>query len=1030
MKKILLVVSIIQVYSSAIAQTNTRVKEYKKVFTTYPYSDPSPVPDPSSKIYPYFRYDGFTTTPQQKEWKVVELENDYIKVTILPEIGGKVWTATEKKTGKDFLYNNHVVKFRDVAMRGPWTSGGIEPNYGIIGHTPNCAAPVDYTTMKKEDGSVSCIIGVLDLLTQTQWRLEVNLPADKAFFTTQSFWYNSSSLEQPYYTWMNTGIKAKGNLEFIYPGTHHLGHEGEYGDWPVNKKNGKNISFYEQNNFGGYKSYHVFGTYTNFFGGYWHDDDYGMAHYSTHDDKAGKKIWIWGLSQQGMIWEKLLTDNDGQYVEVQSGRLFNQSAEKSVGSPFKYRGFTPNETDRWTEYWFPVVQTKGFVKANEYGALNVRREIGWLKINFCPVQKINDELQIHTATGNRNKQLSLLPLQTFADSVRIDDNHTGWNVSIGSKIAYSSKGYSEAVLSRPIQSPSDFDWNSVYGLYLAGESFMEQRKYAEAAEKINTCLQKDKNYVPALTALSELEYRKLNYKAAFEAASKALSINTYDAAANYYYGLAALKLNKLFDAKDGFDIATQSAEFRVAAFNRLSTIYFKENEYAKAETLAKKSLLYNQYNIDALQLLAVLYRKINNVVAYNEALQTIDKVDPLNHFAAFEKYFSQPAEVNKVSFLSAIQNEMPSETCMELAAWYYRMGCIDEIKSLLVTTPVGPEASVWKKHFAVAENKTGKETGYAAFPFREETAEILEQLLQQSKDWRLKYYLGLIYQSRRNMEKAKALFTDCGNEPIESSFYAARAALIPGSAEADLLKAIAMDKEQWRFYKLLGDYYLNQGQYDKALPLVESFYKQHPVNYIIGMLYAKTLLLNKKYKECDALLSKLNIIPFEGATDGRQLYREAKLMQAVEAMQKMDCKKALQLISEAKLWPESLGEGKPYDADIDERLENWMAHLCYEKIKKPKNADASLQRISDFNSQTDNTLSTTFAANHLITAWALEKKGQAAKAKAFLDERVRLNPSDKILEWAKDVFDKKPAGSTAITDATVRILKELMKALH
>src|SRR5258706_473234 len=123
----------------------------------------------------------------------------------------------------DFLYYNHTIKFRDVAMRGPWTSGGIEANYGIIGHTPNCATPVDYMTLNKKDGSVSCIIGVLDLLTQTKWRLEINLSADKAFFTTRSLWVNVSLLEQPYYTWMNTGIKAKGNLEFIFPGTHHIG---------------------------------------------------------------------------------------------------------------------------------------------------------------------------------------------------------------------------------------------------------------------------------------------------------------------------------------------------------------------------------------------------------------------------------------------------------------------------------------------------------------------------------------------------------------------------------------------------------------------------------------------------------------------------------------------------------------------------------------------------------------------------------------------------------------------------------------
>ena len=464
------------------AQKNSTVKEFLKIFTTYPFSDPSPMPDASSKIYPYFRYDGFTSTPQQKEWKVVELENDFIKVTILPEVGGKIWNATEKKTGKDFLYNNHVVKFRDVAMRGPWTSGGIEANYGIIGHTPNCATPVDYITLKKEDGSVSCIIGVLDLLTQTQWRLEINLPKDKAFFTTQSSWFNGTPLEQSYYTWMNTGIKAKGNLEFVYPGTHYLGHEGEYSDWPINKSNGKNISFYEQNNFGGYKSYHVFGTYTDFFGGYWHDEDYGMARYSAHDDKPGKKIWIWGLSQQGMIWEKLLTDTDGQYVEVQSGKLFNQSAEGSLYTPFKYRGVAPAETDRWTEYWFPVVQTKGFVKANEYGALNVRQEKGWLKIDFCPVQKIDETILVHTAKDDYKKQISLLPLQNYTDSIPLKDDGAGWSVAIGDKLNYTNKKYEDATLSRPLQSPADFDWNSIYGLYLAGKSYIEQRLYPKAEE--------------------------------------------------------------------------------------------------------------------------------------------------------------------------------------------------------------------------------------------------------------------------------------------------------------------------------------------------------------------------------------------------------------------------------------------------------------------------------------------------------------------------------------------------------------------
>src|SRR5690625_4296147 len=168
-------------YVQAWGQSPSTVREYQKVFTTYPFSQPDPVPNPTN-IYPYFRFDGFTDKPVQKEWKVIELENDFIKVMIMPEIGGKIWTAIDKKNGKPFTYDNDVVKFRDIAMRGPWTSGGIEINYGTIGHTPGVATPVNYITRKNADGSASCILSLLDLLTGTRWSLEVRLPKDKAYF--------------------------------------------------------------------------------------------------------------------------------------------------------------------------------------------------------------------------------------------------------------------------------------------------------------------------------------------------------------------------------------------------------------------------------------------------------------------------------------------------------------------------------------------------------------------------------------------------------------------------------------------------------------------------------------------------------------------------------------------------------------------------------------------------------------------------------------------------------------------------------
>src|SRR5690606_22145241 len=133
---------------------------------------------------------------------------------------------------------------------------------------------------------------------------------------------------------------------------------------------------------------------------------------------------------------------------------------------------------------------------------------------------------------------------------------------------------------------------------------------------------------------------------------------------------------------------------------------------------------------------------------------------------------------------------------------------------------------------------------------------------------------------------------------------------------------------QWRYHKLLAEYYIEHGQPARALAVTAPFYKAHPEQYIMGMLYAKTLMLNKKYSNAGAVLAKLNIIPFEGATEGKALYREAKLMLALQEMQKNNYKKALTFINQSRLWPPNLGVGKPYDDEIDSRLEDWMEYLC------------------------------------------------------------------------------------------------------
>lgn len=928
MRKYIITILCLCAMSRLLAQHHpATITERLQSFPTYPFSDPSPLPL-LSPVYPYFRYDGFTTQAVNKKWKVITLENDYIRLLITPEIGGKIWAAIEKSTGRPFIYYNHAVKFRDIAMRGPWTSGGLEANYGIIGHTPACSTPVDYFTRTNDDGSVSCFVGTLDLLTRSYWRMEINLPKNKALFSTRSCWYNTTPLEQPYYHWMNAGLKADGNLEFIYPGNTYLGHSGEHASWPINEDNKKQISWYRNNDFGTYKSYHVFGKYTDFSGAYWHDDNMGMVRYATHDDKPGKKLWIWGLSRQGMIWEKLLTDTDGQYIELQSGRLFNQNAEGSTLTPFKHRSFAAYGTDTWKEYWYPVLGTDGIVAAGEYGALNVRYNNHKLKISMCPTQSIADTLRIMAAGAVLYKKLvRLTPMKVFSDSLEADINSDSLVLSLGNGLLSYAASHSSGDLARPLDAPADFDWSTAYAWYVKACEAIDQKNYPAAALALDSSLAKEKYFLPAIVKKAELLYRNMLYTEALSLAKLALSIHSDDGSANFIYGLINEHLGNITDARDGFDIASADPAHRSAAYTSLARIYLKEQNLPRAADAAAKALLAQPLNIDALQLLAVIARLQGDIQHQKSTLEQLVTLDPLNHFARYE---SLPA----ATFASGVGGELPQESFLELGIWYASCGqTADAIRVLKLSPPVA-EVRIWLAWLTGQQIDTTTLDPVRAFPFRSETAGVLERLAATSSYWFYKYQLALIYHDRNRLDEARRLLMACGDQPDYAPFYAFRAATASANDSTqhlvDLQHAARLDP-QWRYQRLLADYLLVHGDVAGAENIAGSFYRQHPDNYIMGMLYVKALLRNKNYAQADHILTPMMIIPFEGATDGHQLYREAKLMQAVQQMRRHAWKKALSFIAAARLWPENLGTGQPYPADEDLRLENWLTQYCEAK---------------------------------------------------------------------------------------------------
>lgn len=982
---------------------------------TYQFSDPDPVPE-IGRIYPYFRFDGYTNSSIQKKWKMVILENEYIKVFVCPDIGGKVWGAIEKSTGKEFIYYNHVVKFRDVAMRGPWTSGGLEYNFGDIGHIPTCSTPVDYTIKENADGSVSCTVGAIDLPSRTKWNVEILLQKDKAYFETKASWFNLTPVPTTYYHWMNAAAKASGKLHFIYPGNHYIGHGGEYATWPIENK--RNLAYYENNDFGSYKSYHVLNSYTNFFGGYWLDDDFGFGHLASYDDKPGKKLWIWGLSRQGMVWEDLLTDNDGQYIEFQAGKLFNQASYSSTFTPFKHKEFQAYDADIMNEIWFPLVKTGGMVAASEFAVLNVEENGNKIQVKISALQKLDEDLVVRS--GEKiiiRKRITLNPLQLDSLQFEIDKGQY-YSIELGdSKLSYSSS-LKERIVDRPIEPNKEFDWNSAYGLYIRGLELEKQRRYIEAMTYYDKCLEKEKSFAPAINRKALLLYRKMDYKSTKSLVLKSLAIDTYDPEANYIYGLSSYKLGETNEAKSGYSVSAASVKYRTASYTQLAGIFLKEKNYREALNYARKAISFNEFNISAYEIMAIGYRKTNQREAAEEVLEKLSNLDPTLHFTYFENYLLDA--LNKENFLASVNNELPVESYLELAIFYNKAGCDDEAMKVLSLAPEKPIVFLWmakldKNNQAFHLNRALNIPVSMTFPYREETAGILEEIIQANdhseigsfdvfhvaSNWKFKYYLALIYWHKGLMNKAKSLFLECSLSPAAPSFYLAKAKLFkddPLIIFESINKARELDKNDWRAALALIEYNLAGNRAKTALSLAEEFTSRYPEKPVLGLSYVKALIKTGQYIKSIEFLEKYQILPFEGGTEGRNLYHEACIRETQYKLSKKKYNATIQYAKKACEWPENLGVGKPYR--VDERLENYIIAIALEKSGKKNDAKYYYEQVMNYK----RLLHSNEGSRLIFQLLAMKQMSREQEANTLLENTMSEFPENPYLKWVYSAF--------------------------
>ena len=938
------------------------VQEEEKVFKTYPFSgpDPSPIMSRSSmwgsgpRLYPYFFFDKLSYNGADQTWDVVRMENPYIQVFVLPAEGGKLIGAIEKSTNKQFIYFNHVRKYRHIALRGPWTSGGIELNFGIVGHTPATATPVDYLYRKNPDGSVSCFVGTMDLPSRTQWRMEFVVPPDKAYFESRALWYNPQPLNQSYYVWMNAANKLSNDLEFIFPGNMHIGHNYAVPErpWPMTK-DGRNLAFYKEHDDSDEGSFFIFGAFNDFSGGYWHDSQFGYGHWAMHEDVPGQKFFRWPLSGEGQIWESLLTDTDGPYFEPQNGRLLDQN---------DHEFFAPYTTDQWREVWFPYKKIGPMVNATPYGALNARNTGDAITLAFCALQKIDEDLVVRSSGKEiYRERLVLEPMAVYEKKIPASVKQGELRVDIGDKLAYSDDPNTD-LLKRPINF-RNYEENTLEGLYQSAERHEKERYYDLALQKYLEVLKREPQHMRALTRVAELYCRRAEYSKALEYARKALDFVMYDPDANYIYGVIARRMGDLVDAKETMSWAARSMKYRSSANCQLGEIYLMEGKPARALEFLKRSLDYDAHNIKAQEVLSTAYRLLGQPDKARMTVNGILGIDPLAHLARFEQYLLEPSPQKLEDFKSLIRNELPHETYLEIAMYYVNLGLTDDALRLL---EVAPEQTTvrYLQAYLLREKSPGRSSEilkkaaalspYLVFPYREESIPVYQWAEKALPgDWKSKYYLSLVYWGLRRQEEALGLLNECGDRPDYAPAYVCRAWLEKGSnpvkALADLERARTVDPKDWRNWFHLASYYDESGAPDKALAVAVEASKRFPEEDLVKILLARTYLNGGRYRECYAVLENATILPFEGQRDVHDLFVQCQICLAMEAMKQGRYEDALKRLEGSKEYPARLGTGKPHDPDF--RVQDYLMAFTYEKMGSSAQAGEAQKRIEEYSAR-------------------------------------------------------------------------------
>ena len=539
-------------------------------------------------VYPYTMQDHLSRTKADRTYKALFLENEYLKLTCLPELGGRVHSVLDKTTNRQMFHINSVIKPSMIAMRGAWISGGIEWNTGPHGHTVTILSPVDALIGTNPDGSAYLEVSNVEKIFRTRWTVRVTLHPGKAYLDEQIRIFNPLDSMSPYYFWNCTAFPNRPTTRFIYPMTLGTDHSGDkFFSWPMH--NGKDISWLK--NYEIYTSIFAYKCPFDFFGAYEVATDQGIVQTGDHYEVPGKKAWTWGQWDFGQVAQKNLTDEDGPYIEVQSGPLPTQN---------DYGMLWPRQEVSWREWWYPVHGLgEGFAFATKDAAIQTIQKDDSLELRIIATAKYRDAVCVVSNDEGKllEKVIDLSPKGPKA--VTVAGAKPPVKITIKTKaggiLAEFTNPLSIPKYTAPALKPEKPDRRmSAEEKFLKGLQLDRATDRKEAQRYYQAALSDDPGYLPALRGLAVLDIEAGLYNRAARRLTKALERKPDDDGLSWYFlGVSYLQMGRSNKALDCAARATSCFGTEGIGHDLAGRAYMRLSKAEKALESFRKAVAVN-----------------------------------------------------------------------------------------------------------------------------------------------------------------------------------------------------------------------------------------------------------------------------------------------------------------------------------------------------------------------------------------------------------------------------------------------------